>query len=290
MHAQLDLHSRRSLILAGGLLALLGADALNGQVGLGLAPMRLELRVAPPVPHSGTLTLSNEAPSKVRVRAELFDFHLDREALPQFHRELPEERQYSCRPFLSLNPMELELDGGSTARVRYTLRMPADAGSRSYHCAVGFTTLPTAGNPKGIGLNTAVRIIAAFYAITGSPAVEGEIRALRLEAAPDAKPPLWRAVAEFENFSEIYFRPSGTLAVMGPDGKLLEELQLPAVPVLPRRVQSVPVLLTKAPQPGRYVLRARVDIGTRQIQEAVAETEVLASPPARASTEVATLK
>src|ERR1035438_7157090 len=50
----------------------------------GLTPMREELQLAPGAQHSGVLMVSNDAPGKVRVVAELLDFYIDAETTPQF--------------------------------------------------------------------------------------------------------------------------------------------------------------------------------------------------------------
>ena len=109
----------------------------RAQLGLGLAPMRVELRMAPGQQYSGSLKLSTESEEKVRVRAEMLDFNIDAKDTPQFERELPQEAAYSCKKWLSLNPMEIELEKGGFLLVRYTLRLPAP-------CPKAATTAPPA--------------------------------------------------------------------------------------------------------------------------------------------------
>jgi hypothetical protein len=260
------------------------------QVGLGLSPMRLETRIDNAAPVSGVLRLSNEADSNVRVRAELLDFYLDDQATPQFQEQWPRESDYSCRPYLSLNPMELELAPSTTALVRYTLRLPSDASSRSFHCAAGFTTLPTDAQIAANGILTAVRVVGAFYVVHGEPAVEGQIMELGLDPLPDPAASGWTAYARIENFSNVYFRPLGTLSVETLDGVTVEESQLPPIPVLPRRSQVVPVKLSTPLEPGRYRLRARVDIGMRQIQEATVVVEASRGMGGQAPAQIAALQ
>ena len=60
------------------------AGSACAQVGLGLAPMREELKLAPGSSHPGVLTLANDASQKVRVVTEILDFYLDSTATPQF--------------------------------------------------------------------------------------------------------------------------------------------------------------------------------------------------------------
>ena len=96
---------------------------------------------------------------------------MDAEQTPQFEPEFLDEAAWSCRRWLTVNPMETDLAVAGEALVRYTLRVPSDALPRSYHCAAGFTSTPPADNPTGMGLQTAVRVVAAFYVIVGNPAI-----------------------------------------------------------------------------------------------------------------------
>jgi len=248
------------------------------QVGLGLAPMREELSLSAGAAHSGVLTLANSSSETVRVTAEVLDFYLDASTTPQFGRDYPQEADFSCRKWLTANPMEIELNGKAEVPVRYTVRVPAAAENRSYHCAIGFTTRPTAGAEKAIGLRTAVQIVAAIYVVVGHPAPEGAVKDLKLEYLSDAKAPGWRAVVTIHNWGLMHFRPIGDLDVLNQDGAVVETAHFVPMPVLPRREQNF-VFPLKLASAGKYTLRARVDLGDNEIQEATAL--VVAARPSR---------
>lgn len=261
--------------------ALIAALALAGsgsaQVGLGLAPMREELNLAPGATHSGVLTLANNSPEPVRVVTDILDFYLDATATPQFGRDYPRESEFSCRQWLVANPMETELNGNAQIPVRYTVRVPAAAGARGYHCAIGLRTLPRADEVKAIGLRTAVQIVAAIYVVVGHPAVEGAVKDLKLEYLADAKTPGWQAVVTIQNWSLMHFRPIGNLDVLNAEGAIVETARFVPMPVLPKRDQNFVFPLKMAGGAGQYTLRARVDLGDNEIQEATAR--VLATKP-----------
>lgn len=277
MYLNPDLYRQRALgtlvLLAG-----IGFPAhLCAQVGLGLAPMRLELRLAAGRQHSGALNLTNDSFAKVRVRAELLDFYIDPDETPQFGRALPQESEHSCRQWLSLNPMERELDPSAHVLVRYTIRVPQGTAERSYHCAAGLTTLVAAAEQTtGTGLRTAVRIVAAFYVVVGNPAVEGGLKEIKLEYVPDAQPPGWRAVVVMENRGLMYFRPTGELNVLDAQGNVIETESFNSIPVLPKREQRFLFPLKAALGDAKCTLRVRVDIGAGEMQEA---TAILATRP-----------
>ena len=277
MHPFTHLYGQRTLtaLMVFGALAVPGA--MRGQTGLGLAPMREELQLAAGATHSGVLTLVNTAEDKVRIVGETLDFYLDSTATPQFGPEYKQEAEFSCRTWLVANPMEAELNGKAQLPVRYTLRVPAAATVRSYHCAIGFTTQPTAERSKAIGLRTAVQIVAAIYVVVGKPALEGTVKDLKLEYVADPVHPVWQAVVTIGNSGLLYFRPKGDLDVLNEDEVVVETVHFAPLPVLPKRDQNFlfPLKLTAE---GRYILRARVDLGGDEIQEATAR--VVAAKPA----------
>ena len=268
MHTKSDLHRLWQLkswlpITAG---MLLGWPPLAAQVGLGLSPMRMELRLAPGGSYSGVLRLDNEG-DLVRVRTSVLDFRVDSEQNPQFEPGLTEEAAYSCRSWLTVNPMEAELIVKGGIPVRYTLHVPANAQPRSYYCAAGFTSLPTASQVSGFGIRTAVRVVAAFYVIVGNPAVEGRLTEIAMEQVPGSKN--LRAVVVLENSGKMFYRPTGTLAVLDPNGAVIEAYDITQLPVLPERKQRFLFpLKVSAGQP--CTLRVRVDLGTGEIQEGTA--------------------
>lgn len=294
---------------AVALFTLGGVVPARAQLGLGLLPMRVELKMAPGQQYSGTLKLSSQSGEKMRVRSEIDDFFIDDKATPQFERNLPQEAAYSCKNWLSLNPMEIELENGGFLNVRYTLRLPADVQEGSYNCAAGFTTMPAAEQATGgIGMQMAVRIVAAFYIQVGSPPVVGKLKEIKLEQLPATPPETqappaaqnvtpasptppgsqpgagatsgWQAVIVMENTGKMYYRPTGKLEVLDDVGEIVETADLPSLPVLRQRDQRYVFPLKTKLEAGRYKLRARVDIGTGEIQAGSAEVTVDAPQPA----------
>jgi len=245
--------------------------------------MRVELRMAPGQQYSGSLKLSTESEEKVRVRAEILDFNIDAKDTPQFERDLPQEAAYSCKKWLSLNPMEIELEKGGFLLVRYTLRLPADLPEGSYNCAAGFTTLPTAEQVTGMGVRMAVRAVAALYVTVGSPPIHGRLKEIKLEPLPagkESEPEGWQAVVVLENSGLMYFRPTGKLEVLDAEGKAVERADFPSLPVLRQRDQRVLFPLKTHLEAGHYKLRVRIDIGTGEIQEGSLDVSVEPTPEA----------
>ena len=275
-----DLFSASKQALLRGFAAatmLVSAWPVAAQVDLGLSPMRVEFPAVPGRPFSGSLVLSNAGSATSRVRVEMLDVYVDETTTPQFVANAPAEAAWSCRNWLSANPMELELGPRRQALVRYTVRVPATASERSFHCALGFRTLPTVSEETGTSMHTAVRMIAVFYATVGKPAISGVIKELRLEpvAIPDGT--VWRAVVIMENSGSVLYRPMGELEIVDSSGKVVESQKVTSFPVLPKRQQRYVLPLKSSLSPGPYTLKARIEVGG-EIQEA--SVAVVAEVPA----------
>jgi hypothetical protein len=263
-----NLFPQASVLALLALALVLGTAPVSAQLGLGLSPMRLELHFPSPASQSGSVILTNGSNEKARVRAEILDFFLDSQETPQFAHSYEQESGFSCRSWLSVNPMETELAPGATTMIRYTMRVPAGATPRSYHCAAGFTTLPSQEQISGTGLKTAVRVVAAFYAIVGSPELDGSVKSVKLERTQEKDGSTgWRAVVVMANSGLMHYRTSGDLVVIDSNGKEIEKHDLSNIPVLPKRDQRLIVPLQATLAGGSYTLRTRVDIGTQEILE-----------------------
>lgn len=238
-----------------------------GQTGLGLSPMRVEIVSRPGAIHSGALDLTTDAPVAVRFRGELLDFHVDQTMTPQFSRTLPNEAAYSCRGWLTVNPMESEVAPGQHVLARYTIRVPQNAAPKSYYCAVGFTALPPMDRLLQSGMRTTVRVVAIFYVVVGDPPLQGGLEELGLERVPGSNPVRWRAVLTVRNSGDRHFRPQGRLQLLGCSGELLEEVSLPSFPALPNRSQRYVMPLQTEARDRICSVKATVELGNHEILE-----------------------
>jgi hypothetical protein len=195
------------------------------------------------------------------------DLYVDETTTPQFVPVAPTESEYSCRSWLSVNPMELEIQPMREVSVRFSVRVPTGASERGYHCAIGFRTLPTVSEETETAMRTAVRMIAAIYPVVGKPAVSGVIKDLKLEHVAKGDGVLWQAVVIMENSGLMLYRPAGDLELVDAHGKVRESVKMTSFPVLPKRLQRFLLPLKNDLSPGQFTLRARIDVGS-EIQEA----------------------
>ncbi|MBA3973038.1 MAG: hypothetical protein C0504_02330 [Candidatus Solibacter sp.] len=231
--------------------------------------MRVEMNIGPGQSYSGALELTNETGGPMRIRGELLDFTLDKTMTPQFARSMAEESEWSCRQWLTVNPMETEIGDAGKLIIRYTIRIPPDAPPKGYHCAAGFTAMAPAGEAKAIGMRNIVRAVAAFYATVGEHRAKGEVAGLVLEKAGNTSV----AVLTLRNDAQVHLRPSGSLEALDAAGQAIESAVLPSFPVLPRREQRFMIPL-KAEAPAIRALRVKVDLGMDEVQEATIRLDI----------------
>jgi hypothetical protein len=255
---------------------LLGGFRARAELGLALAPMRVEIKMSAGGQYTDSLRLSNDSDEPSRVRAEMLDWYLDDTMTPQFSEHYAQEKGYSCRDWLQINPREMDLVAKGAFRVRYTLRVPAETPAGEYHCGAGFVTMPPV-NPEvpPMGMHIAVRAVAAIYVIVGNPTSEPAMKDLSLRNTEDG----WEAVALFENQGLRHYRIQGFVEVQDANGKLVARVDYPQVPVLAKRAQLFPIQLKTALKPGVYVLHSQADVGLPETLEA--STRVVVEDPSR---------
>ena len=122
---------------------------------------------------------------------------------------------------------------------------------------------------SGTSLRTAVRMIAALYPTVGKPAVQGEIKEMKLEPVATEKGTRWKLAVIMENSGLIVYRAIGEVQVVDSNGTTIETVKVPTFPVLPKRQQRLVALVNNLSAPGSYTFRARVEVDG-EIQEASA--------------------
>lgn len=252
-------------------LAILLSAAAQGQVGLGLAPMRQELKMNPGTQTTGVLDLSNEGARELRVLAEFLDFSIDRNTTPQFALALPAEEQWSCRTWLSLNPMMAEIGEKSGLAARYTVKVPREAAPGTYHCAIGYTSVPPAAAQRTSSITTRVRVISAFYILVGDYHPQGRLEGLTLEHVEDANGGRWVAVVTVANQGNYYFRAQGDVELLDASGAVMEKAALSSTAILPQRSQRLLVPLSKVAPDRKLELRVLVEMAQIGTEEASAQ-------------------
>jgi hypothetical protein len=274
------LHHYRKLTPALAVLCLAALPApAHAQYGLALSPMRTELNLVAGSQRSGSLAIANDSREPGRFRAEILDLSIDREAVPQFEKDIPSEAGFSCKDWVTANPMEAVIAGSGQAIVRYTFRVPANTPARTYHCALGFTGLPDPNKQReAIGIVSLLRLTSTFYITVGNPKPAGEVKQIAIEKINAPETAGYRAVITVENTGLTNLRGAGKVEIVNEDNEVVQSSAFPTVVILPSRTQRLPIVLEKKLTDGNYTLRTRVNLGNGEIEEAALRFQLPAPP------------
>jgi P pilus assembly chaperone PapD len=262
LHAERHLHVERSLI--GALVALLfWASPAAAQVSLEVAPLRVELAAGPGSTTTQPITLTNAGKDPMRVRATLTDWDLSRDGAPQFEGSI-KGGPFSATSWIRIAPPEMVIEPGMQMAVRFSLAVPAGVQPGGYRTGVLFEFGPAGGDPaaRAREVQFKSRIATLIYVNIGQPPMAAEMTDLRQRTAGGAL----QIVATLKNTGRRSVRTKGTLIIYGTDGKVVREMPVPDVPLLPESERDVAIAavdparnLTLAP--GDYRVEVKLDVG-----------------------------
>jgi hypothetical protein len=262
LHADRPVHAERPLIVALAALTLWAAPAA-AQVSVEVSPLRVELTAGPGSTTTQAITLNNAGNDAVRVRATLTDWDLSRDGAPQFEGAV-ESGPYSATPWLRIAPPEQIIEAGKNAIVRFSMTVPAGIQPGGYRTGVLFEFGPATGDPVVRGREVMIksRIATLIYINIGEPAMAAELTDLRTRSAG----PQLQAVATVRNTSRRSVRTKGSLLVYDGTGRMVREVAVPDVPLLPESERDVSMNVIDpekhaALAAGEYRLELRMDVG-----------------------------
>jgi P pilus assembly chaperone PapD len=228
-----------------------------------VTPLRVELKLGPGATHTQAVTLKNESKKGVRIRARVDDWFLSKDGTPQFKTVDPSD-PYSAASWVRLNPPEQLVGPGATTVVRFTTSVPKETKEGGYRCAVMFEFDPPDDDPvaKGRDVMFRGRVATLLYATVGAPIAAVELTDLKVRT-PAGRPA--EVVATLKNTSRTHVRTKGTLVISDGDGRVVRQVPVPNVPVLPGSERDVSIPTAQEGEallaPGRYRVEVRIDVG-----------------------------
>lgn len=262
VHADRHLHVERSLIAALAA-ALLYASPAAAQLSVEVSPLRLELQAGPGSTTTQAITVTNAGKEAIRVRATLSDWDLSKDGAPQFESAVV-DGPFSATSWVRVAPPEQVIEPGKEATVRFSLAVPQSVTPGGYRTGVLFEFGPAAGDPaaRARAVMFKSRIASLIYVNIGQPPMAGELTDLRQRTLGTQT----QIVATLKNTSRRSVRTKGSLVVYDATGKVVREVPVPDVPLLPESERDVAIVVLdadKAPTlpPGDYRVEARIDMG-----------------------------
>lgn len=263
VHADAHLHPQRALILLATLV-LCGAPALAGaQVAVEVSPLRVELTTKAGGTHTQAVTLTNQGTDAVRVRARIEEWFLSKDGTPQF-KPTGGDAPFSASAWVRLAPPEQVIDPAKGGTVRFTTTVPPGTAEGGYHAAILFEFGPATGDLVGRGRDVVFRsrVATLVYVTVGSPPAVIDLTDLRPHR-PEGQPV--QILATLHNTGRGHVRTKGKLAIYDGAGKMVREVEVPNVPVLPDSERDVAIPTAPEGQPplppGEYRVEVRIDVG-----------------------------
>ena len=243
------------LVMVVGLLA--PSDAMAAKFVAGLTSLKLNALSGDVSTHVYQLTLDkSEQPTRFKFRVE--DWWRSEDGNQSFF-AAPGTLNRSCGHWVTLNPVEAVVGPGETLTTRLTITVPADVSGGGYWCVLTVDEVPDPLKaPEGVGATFAASVSTGIFVYIEpvQRAVEfvdvsvGGTEAV-LTLRNDGNSPVG-VEGRFE-----FFRP-GELAVVAA-------VTIPRLTLLPEPIVVATVRLPLPPSsvlpPGRYVVRAVIDIG-----------------------------
>lgn len=199
-----------------------------------------------------TVEVRNEGTRPLQLRLYAADFE---QAPEGRHTYQPwGEHERSCRDRLSVTPDIVSVPARQSRPV--TLRMdPAPSDPTCW--SMVFVESPSR-TQAGVFVN--LRIGVKVYGLTGSPSLDGELAAARVQT--EKAPALSFA---FQNNGDWPLRPEGEVEIRRFDGDLVQTLPLEAFSVLPHHTRRLTIELPSPLEAGRYLAVPILDYGGKYL-------------------------
>jgi len=212
----------RNLILGVLLFFLFGAAF--AQTGIGVAPPRFELVLAPGVTTTKNVAVFSKNTPDQQIAVSIVDWTNRPDGslvvLPKG------TAKYGASGWISANldPFTLERDGAHS--IRFTVSPPADPSLEgSYWTALAFTTEPKPVNRKGIvALMRTRALVIVYVTIQGTEQPAAALQGVSLVTAKEGGRKL---VADVVNKGNVYLRLNGELRFVNSKGEVVKRASLP---------------------------------------------------------------
>jgi len=228
--------------------------AIAGGCSLEISPLTLELQVDPGRAYTGTVELNNTGPETQHVKAYCQDWALKPDGLVVFldAGKLPQ----SASPWVALSPTEFDLEGGTSAQIRYTIRPPADAAGE-FRSVIIFEGVAQEVTLHGAPSRVIPRLGAVLYVQCG-PAGQSQARISQFQMSSDG------GTITVDNTGSGHLRFTGKLEIRH-SGQVVRSTDFEGFVVLPAPFSQHQARIAKETlsglAPGDYEVVAIFDCG-----------------------------
>ncbi|MCJ7530849.1 MAG: hypothetical protein MUO64_07430 [Anaerolineales bacterium] len=224
-----------------------------------VSPLKLEVPAAPGGTFTEDITILNQFPTPLTIRAYAMDFRIKEDNSFEFHP--PGYETYSCANWITLSESNFTLAGNEEKKVALTLNVPKDAEPSGHYAVVFFESV---GKPLGentTGVITQGRIGTLVLQFTpGEEKKSGRIEEFYVPkyvwSTPKnfivggTQPIPWRIV--FENQGNVHLNLESRVEILGGNGKSVYVSDPQRITVLPKTKRELGSTWDKAPTFGKF--------------------------------------
>jgi P pilus assembly chaperone PapD len=251
----------RFVLAAAAIAAWWGPAA--AQTSVEVSPLRVELTLGAGRAHTQAVTLTNQGDAPIRIRARVDDWYLSKDGTPQFQ-PAGGGADFSASSWVRVAPPEQIIEPGREGIVRFTATVPQGLADGGYRSAIMFEFSPPGANVAGRGRDVVFRsrVATLLYVTVGTPRSTFELIDLAGRVVAGQPP---QVIATLKNTGRAHVRTKGTMAIRDTGGRLVRQIEVPNVPILPNSEREVAIatgLENQEPLPGgEYRVEVRIDVG-----------------------------
>jgi len=255
-------HLRTSALI----LALCLFSEARAEVGLGLSPMKLQLRVPAGGIRTEALQIYNRGEEAALIRVYVQDWTVERKQPMVFLP--PGTLERSASSWVELSETQFSLYPGESRIVRASIRVPEGVGG-TYWCVIFFEGIRQK-RTSGMGVGVGARLGTTVYVTAeGTEVRAGTLTAL--SATPKETGEGMTLATTFANLGNIYFYPKGSFRVEDQEGKAVFTSELTRAVCLPAMSREYLADCDTDLPPGTYRLIVTIDYGAEELLQGEAE-------------------
>ena len=239
------------------------------QLSFMITPVVKEIQTKPGEKEIYTLKIINSSESRKKLKLRLYplDFSLNSQGEIVFFP--PRTLKRSASGWLTLNPSQLTVFGGTTEKVQVSINIPQEV-QGGYYTAIAVENVPETSVQEQMGAVTWRMISMLVLIVQGMNQPAGDIIVDDLAIkADEAKEEIVFEVT-LKNKGDVHVKTQGILIIEDEDGKKVEEISFikGSGTIFPGSVRKFKINVRKLPPPGKYVLKVVVKYDSKKETQA----------------------
>ena len=254
-----------------------------------VSPLKMEMPVAPGGSLTEQVTIINQFPTPLTIRAYVMDYEINVDNRFEFFP--PGYETYSCANWITLSEPNFTLAGNEEKKVALTVNVPQDAEPSGHYAVVFFESV---GKPLGentTGVVTQGRIgTLVLQSSPGEAKRSGEIEEFRVPKYVWSTPKNFlfggtqpvRGDMVFENKGNVHLNLECKFEIQGGNGKTVYATDPERITILPKTKRRLDFDWDKAPTFGKFKAVLKTSYSDTENSKTQFETKTFYIIPLRA--------